>query len=148
MEHTSAEEVAVRSLAPIALPAFVQRDGKAVNFRGLYEVVKVANVERRKTTNLAFNAFKDPCPSRTKEQVELCKGFDYGAMLSRHTHRTFTCRQEAARIQECSMHDIAAAIHASLLIHTVLEDISFEVHAVGMSEHPTGSGVHSRMLHA
>merc|ERR1712194_173524 len=42
MEYTSAEEVAVCNLASIALPAFVQEDGKAYNFRGLYEVVKVA----------------------------------------------------------------------------------------------------------
>merc|ERR1712194_283020 len=42
MEYTSAEEVAVCNLASIALPAFVQKDGKAYNFRGLYEVVKVA----------------------------------------------------------------------------------------------------------
>merc|ERR1712086_1050231 len=42
MEYTSAEEVAVCNLASIALPAFVQEDGKEYNFRGLYEVVKVA----------------------------------------------------------------------------------------------------------
>merc|ERR1712127_308778 len=29
------------------------------------------------TTN-AFNNFKDPCPQLTKEQVAMCKGFDYG----------------------------------------------------------------------
>merc|ERR1712127_266226 len=27
---------------------------------------------------LAFNNFKDPCPSLTKEQVAMCKGFEYG----------------------------------------------------------------------
>merc|ERR1712241_908781 len=42
MEYTSAEEVAVCNLASIALPAFVQQDGKAYDFRGLNEVVKVA----------------------------------------------------------------------------------------------------------
>merc|ERR1712238_567552 len=42
IEYTSAEEVAVCNLASIALPAFVQEDGKAYNFRGFYEVVKVA----------------------------------------------------------------------------------------------------------
>merc|ERR1712241_123618 len=42
MEYTSAEEVAVCNLASIALPAFVQQDGKAYDFQGLYEVVKVA----------------------------------------------------------------------------------------------------------
>ena len=28
-----------------------------------------------------------------------------------------------------------------ILIHTVLEDVGFEVHAIGKSEHPTGSCV-------
>merc|ERR1712045_520636 len=42
MEYTSAEEVAVCNLASIALPAFVQEDGKAYDFQGLCEVVKVA----------------------------------------------------------------------------------------------------------
>jgi ribonucleoside-diphosphate reductase alpha subunit len=42
MEYTSAEEVAVCNLASIALPAFVQENGKAYDFRGLYDVVKVA----------------------------------------------------------------------------------------------------------
>merc|ERR1712038_1373000 len=42
MEHTSADEVAVCNLASIALPAFVLEDGKAYDFKGLYEVVKVA----------------------------------------------------------------------------------------------------------
>merc|ERR1712008_477014 len=42
IEYTSAEEVAVCNLASIALPAFVQEEGKAYDFRGLCEVVKVA----------------------------------------------------------------------------------------------------------
>merc|ERR1712003_610293 len=42
MEYTSAEEVAVCNLASIALPAFVQEDGQGYDFKGLYEVVKVA----------------------------------------------------------------------------------------------------------
>merc|ERR1712238_626744 len=42
MEYTSAEEVAVCNLASIALPAFGQKDGKGYDFKGLYEVVKVA----------------------------------------------------------------------------------------------------------
>merc|ERR1712038_1521683 len=42
MEYTSADEVAVCNLASIALPAFVHEDGKAYDFKGLYEVVKVA----------------------------------------------------------------------------------------------------------
>merc|ERR1712051_350874 len=42
MEYTSAEEVAVCNLASIALPAFVQEDGNAYDFKGLYDVVKVA----------------------------------------------------------------------------------------------------------
>merc|ERR1711920_623837 len=42
IEYTSAEEVAVCNLASIALPAFVQEDGQGYDFKGLYEVVKVA----------------------------------------------------------------------------------------------------------
>merc|ERR1712060_639904 len=42
MEYTSAEEVAVCNLASIALPAFVQEDGSSYDFKGLYDVVKVA----------------------------------------------------------------------------------------------------------
>ena len=34
------------------------------------------DMEAHDYKTLAFNAFKDPCPSLTKEQVELCKGFD------------------------------------------------------------------------
>ena len=36
---------------------------------------------------LAFNALKDPCPSRTKKQVQFCKGFDYGDIERRKTTR-------------------------------------------------------------
>ena len=32
---------------------------------------------------LAFNAFKDSCPSLTEKRVELCKGFDYEAIERR-----------------------------------------------------------------
>merc|ERR1712045_1036940 len=42
MEFTSAEEVAVCNLASISLPAFVSQDGKSYDFKGLYDVVKVA----------------------------------------------------------------------------------------------------------
>merc|ERR1711920_3823 len=42
IEFTSAEEVAVCNLASISLPAFVSEDGNSYDFRGLYEVVKVA----------------------------------------------------------------------------------------------------------
>merc|ERR1711972_760055 len=42
MEYTSSEEVAVCNLASIALPAFVQAGGAGYDFKGLYEVVKVA----------------------------------------------------------------------------------------------------------
>merc|ERR1711972_222513 len=42
MEYTSSEEVAVCNLASIALPAFVQAGGSGYDFKGLYEVVKVA----------------------------------------------------------------------------------------------------------
>merc|ERR1712061_358310 len=42
MEYTSADEVAVCNLASISLPAFVHDEGKAYDFKGLYEVVKVA----------------------------------------------------------------------------------------------------------
>merc|ERR1719491_2172383 len=42
MEYTSSEEVAVCNLASIALPAFVRKDGKGYDFKGLFEVVKVA----------------------------------------------------------------------------------------------------------
>merc|ERR1711920_1174631 len=42
MEFTSAEEVAVCNLASISLPAFVLEDGKSYDFRGLFDVVKVA----------------------------------------------------------------------------------------------------------
>merc|ERR1712050_636736 len=42
MEFTSAEEVAVCNLASISLPAFVSEDGTSYDFRGLYDVVKVA----------------------------------------------------------------------------------------------------------
>ena len=34
------------------------------------------------------------------------------------------------------------------LTHNVLEDISFETHAIGQSKHTTGSCVHTRMQHA
>ena len=47
-------EVAVCNLASIALPAFVQENGKADNLRGLYKVVKVAT--RIMNTALAFGA--------------------------------------------------------------------------------------------
>merc|ERR1711972_965478 len=42
MEYTSSEEVAVCNLASIALPAFVQAGGSGYDFKGLYEVTKVA----------------------------------------------------------------------------------------------------------
>merc|ERR1712217_897940 len=42
MEYTSSEEVAVCNLASIALPAFVQAGGTGYDFKGLFEVVKVA----------------------------------------------------------------------------------------------------------
>merc|ERR1719373_1200467 len=41
IEYTSSDEVAVCNLASIALPAFVQEDGKGYDFQGLYEVTKV-----------------------------------------------------------------------------------------------------------
>merc|ERR1712024_242522 len=48
MEYTSADEVAVCNLASIALPAFVLEDGKAYDFKSLYEVVKVATLNLNK----------------------------------------------------------------------------------------------------
>merc|ERR1712137_530188 len=42
LEYTSSEEVAVCNLASIALPAFVKENGKEYDFKGLYEVTKVA----------------------------------------------------------------------------------------------------------
>merc|ERR1712190_532989 len=42
MEFTSKDEVAVCNLASIALPAFVKEGGKEYDFKGLYEVTKVA----------------------------------------------------------------------------------------------------------
>merc|ERR1719148_303888 len=42
MEYTSSEEVAVCNLASISLPAFVQAGGTGYDFKGLFEVVKVA----------------------------------------------------------------------------------------------------------
>merc|ERR1711920_1001650 len=42
MEFTSSEEVAVCNLASIALPAFVQAGGTGYDFKGLFDVVKVA----------------------------------------------------------------------------------------------------------
>jgi len=42
LEYTSVDEVAVCNLASIALPAFVKADGQGYDFKGLYEVVKVA----------------------------------------------------------------------------------------------------------
>merc|ERR1712032_1683905 len=42
IEYTSAEEVAVCNLASIALPAFVQEDGRSWGARALCDVVKVA----------------------------------------------------------------------------------------------------------
>merc|ERR1712029_958136 len=42
MEFTSKDEVAVCNLASIALPAFVKEGGEEYDFKGLYEVTKVA----------------------------------------------------------------------------------------------------------
>merc|ERR1739844_798039 len=45
------------------------------------EVSKLATkalAESEEDRTLAFNNFHDPCPSLTKEQVAMCKGFDYG----------------------------------------------------------------------
>merc|ERR1740121_3617785 len=42
IEYTSADEVAVCNLASISLPAFVQAGGTGYDFKGLFEVVKVA----------------------------------------------------------------------------------------------------------
>jgi len=45
------------------------------------EVSKLATkalAESEEDKTLAFNNFHDPCPSLTKEQVAMCKGFDYG----------------------------------------------------------------------
>merc|ERR1712194_217616 len=51
MEYTSADEVAVCNLASIALPAFVETKGdgkKDYDFKGLYEVTKVATLNLNK----------------------------------------------------------------------------------------------------
>merc|ERR1711992_236633 len=45
------------------------------------EVSKLATkalAESEEDKTLAFNNFQDPCPSLSKEQVAMCKGFDYG----------------------------------------------------------------------
>jgi len=51
MEYTSADEVAVCNLASIALPAFVKTNGdgkKGYDFKGLYDVTKVATLNLNK----------------------------------------------------------------------------------------------------
>merc|ERR1719373_1052943 len=42
IEYTSPDEVAVCNLASIALPSFVSKDRQSYDFKGLYEVTKVA----------------------------------------------------------------------------------------------------------
>merc|ERR1711972_958653 len=54
MEYTSSEEVAVCNLASIALPAFVQAGGSGYDFKGLYEVVKVATRNLNKVIDRNF----------------------------------------------------------------------------------------------
>jgi len=42
------------------------------------KLVEVLLKEAESDTTLCYNNFKDPCPSLTKKQVEMCKGFDFG----------------------------------------------------------------------
>merc|ERR1711920_707309 len=50
---------AVCNLASIALPAFVQEDGKAYDFRGLYEVTKVATRNLNKVIDRNYYPVED-----------------------------------------------------------------------------------------
>ena len=71
--------------------------------------------EAQDDKTLAFNAFKDSCPSLTKKRVELFKGFDYRDIERRKAARLWpSMPSRTLALHECSMHDIAAAIHASL----------------------------------
>jgi len=54
IEYTSPDEVAVCNLASIALPAFVQPDGKEYDFQGLYAVTKVITRNLNKVIDLNF----------------------------------------------------------------------------------------------
>merc|ERR1712203_1010938 len=68
MEYTSAEEVAVCNLASIALPAFVQEDGCAYDFKALYDVVKVATKNLNRVIDRNFYPVEEARRSNMKHR--------------------------------------------------------------------------------
>merc|ERR1719410_1003620 len=68
MEYTSAEEVAVCNLASIALPAFVQEDGSSYDFKGLYDVVKVATKNLNKVIDRNYYPVEEARSSNMKHR--------------------------------------------------------------------------------
>ena len=44
----------------------------------IQDLCQVLLNEAQQDKTLCYNNFKDPCPQLTKQQVDLCKGFDYG----------------------------------------------------------------------
>merc|ERR1711972_664681 len=68
MEYTSSEEVAVCNLASIALPAFVQEDGKGYDFEGLYNVTKVATRNLNKVIDKNFYPVEEARRSNMKHR--------------------------------------------------------------------------------
>merc|ERR1711972_179632 len=68
MEYTSSEEVAVCNLASIALPAFVQAGGAGYDFKGLFEVVKVATRNLNKVIDKNFYPVEEARRSNMKHR--------------------------------------------------------------------------------
>merc|ERR1711933_634231 len=68
MEYTSADEVAVCNLASIALPAFVQEGGNEYDFKGLYDVVKVATRNLNKVIDKNYYPVEEARRSNMKHR--------------------------------------------------------------------------------
>jgi len=68
VEYTSPDEVAVCNLASIALPAFVKQDGSEYDFKGLYEVTKVATKNLNKVIDRNYYPVEEARRSNMKHR--------------------------------------------------------------------------------
>jgi len=68
VEYTSADEVAVCNLASISLPAFVNEGGKSYDFKGLYQVTKVATLNLNKVIDRNYYPVEEARRSNMKHR--------------------------------------------------------------------------------
>jgi len=68
VEYSSPDEVAVCNLASISLPAFVKEEGSAYDFKGLYEVTKVATKNLNKVIDRNYYPVEEALRSNMKHR--------------------------------------------------------------------------------